>query len=115
MRLDHLLSREKCEGEEPEHDPRSRVERVERFSELTRKRREADRRGEEPKKKMPATSQPFLSIPSLYRFEGLPDNGKTSSLLSCQRDGRRPHLENCTGKESKQTLRRVAVKPSKKF
>ena len=23
--------------------------------------------------------------PSLYRFEGLPDNGKTSSLLSCQR------------------------------
>ena len=78
------------------------------------KRRKADRRGEEPKKKMPATSQPFLSIPSLYRFEGLPDNGKTSSLLSCQRDGRRPHLENCTGKESKQTLRRVAVKPSKK-
>ena len=78
------------------------------------KRRKADRRGEEPKKKMPATSQPFLSIPSLYRFEGLPDNGKTSSLLSCQRDGRRPHLENCTGKESKQTLRRVAAKPSKK-
>ena len=81
---------------------------------LRGKRRKADRRGEEPKKKMPATSQPFLSIPSLYRFEGLPDNGKTSSLLSCQRDGRRPHLENCTGKESKQTLRRVAVKPSKK-
>ena len=73
--------------------------------------RPARRRAEE---KMPATSQPFLSIPSLYRFEGLPDNGKTSSLLSCQRDGRRPHLENCTGKESKQTLRRVAVKPSKK-
>ena len=78
------------------------------------KRRKADRRGEEPKKKMPATSRSFLSIPSLYRFEGLPDNGKTSSLLSRQRDGRRPHLENCTGKESKQTLRRVAVKPSKK-
>ena len=73
--------------------------------------RPARRRAEE---KMPATSQPFLSIPSLYRFEGLPDNGKTSSLLSRQRDGRRPHLENCTGKESKQTLRRVAAKPSKK-
>ena len=33
------------------------------------------------RRKMPATSQPFLSIPSLYRFEGLPDNGKASSLL----------------------------------
>ena len=73
--------------------------------------RPARRRAEE---KMPATSRSFLSIPSLYRFEGLPDNGKTSSLLPCQRDGRRPHLENCTGKESKQTLRRVAAKPSKK-
>ena len=30
------------------------------------------------------------------------------------KERRRPHLENCTGKESKQTLRRVAVKPSKK-
>ena len=50
MRLDHLLSREKCEGEEPEHDPRSRVERVERFSELMRKApegRPARRRAEE--------------------------------------------------------------------
>ena len=44
--------------------------------------RPAGRRAEE---KVPATSQPFLSIPSLYRFEGLPDNGKASSLLSCQR------------------------------
>ena len=48
------------------------------------KRRKADRRGEEPKKKMPATSRSFLSIPSLYRFEGLPDNGKASSLLYCK-------------------------------
>ena len=70
MRLDHLLSREKCEGEEPEHDPRSRVERVERFSELTRKRREADRRGEEPKKKMPATSQPFLKYSFTVSLSG---------------------------------------------
>ena len=44
--------------------------------------RPARRRAEE---KVPATSRSFLSIPSLYRFEGLPDNGKTSSLLSCQR------------------------------
>ena len=78
------------------------------------KRRKADRRGEEPKKKMPATSQPFLSIPSLYRFEGLPDNGKASSLLSCQRDGRRPHLENCTGKRASKHSNLSAVKPPKR-
>ena len=73
--------------------------------------RPARRRAEE---KVPATSQPFLSIPSLYRFEGLPDNGKTSSLLSCQRDGRRPHLENCTGKRASKHSNLSAVKPPKR-
>ena len=73
--------------------------------------RPARRRAEE---KMPATSQPFLSIPSLYRFEGLPDNGKASSLLSCQRDGRRPHLENCTGKRASKHSNLSAVKPPKR-
>ena len=73
--------------------------------------RPAGRRAEE---KMPATSQPFLSIPSLYRFEGLPDNGKASSLLSCQRDGRRPHLENCTGKRASKHSNMSAVKPPKR-
>ena len=43
------------------------------------KRRKADRRGEEPKKKMPATSQPFLSIPSLYRFQGSSLRGISSA------------------------------------
>ena len=73
--------------------------------------RPARRRAEE---KMPATSQPFLSIPSLYRFEGLPDNGKASSLLPCQRDGRRPHLENCTGKRASKHSNLSAVKPPKR-
>ena len=73
--------------------------------------RPARRRAEE---KVPATSQPFLSIPSLYRFEGLPDNGKTSSLLPCQRDGRRPHLENCTGKRASKHSNLSAAKPPKR-
>ena len=73
--------------------------------------RPARRRAEE---KMPATSQPFLSIPSLYRFEGLPDNGKASSLLPCQRDGRRPHLENCTGKRASKHSNLSTAKPPKR-
>ena len=73
--------------------------------------RPARRRAEE---KVPATSQPFLSIPSLYRFEGLPDNGKASSLLPCQRDGRRPHLENCTGKRASKHSNLSAAKPPKR-
>ena len=50
MRLDHLLSREKCEGGKPEHDPRSRVMRAERLTwlqEETPEGRPARRRAED--------------------------------------------------------------------
>ena len=64
------------------------------------KRREADRRGEEPKKKMPATSQPFLSIPSLYRFEGLPGKGKTSKPFSAKAEDGARTLKTAQGKRA---------------
>ena len=110
MRLDHLLSREKCEGEEPEHDPRSRVERVERFSELTRKRRKADRRGEEPKKKMPATSQTVLGVfLHCIALKVRQSKAKLQKLFAVEAaDGART-LKTAQGKRAKQTLRRGAV------
>ena len=110
MRLDHLLSREKCEGEEPEHDPRSRVERVERFSELqeeTPEGRPARRRAEEKDASDESTVlEVFLHCIALKVCQAM---AKLQAFCPAK-ERRRPHLENCTAKESKQTLRRIAVR-----
>ena len=103
MRLDHLLSRERSEGEEPEHDPRSRVERVKRFSELTRKApegRPARRRAEEKDASDESTVlEVFLHCIALKVCQTM---AKLQAFCP-GKERRRPHLENCTGRDKTKT------------
>ena len=100
MRLDHLLSREKRKGEDPEHDSlgRSVPKRQWVLKGLTRsaksaKLRTAQRASKDANRSPPEDDEP-PAFSLMYRFEGSPSESSAEEQTHYAKALRKAHLEN---------------------
>ena len=100
MRLDHLLSREKREGEDPEQDSlgRSVSKRQWVLKGLTRsaksaRLRIAQRASKDANRSPPEDDEP-PAFSLMYRFEGSPSESSAEEQTRCAKALRKAHLEN---------------------
>ena len=125
MRLDHLLSREKREGENPEQDSlgRSVPKRQWVLKGLTRsaksaRLRTAQRASKDANRSPPEDDEP-PAFSLMYRFEGSPSESSAEEQTRYAKALRKAHLENlisnAKAKKSSKASKTVKVSGTERF
>ena len=125
MRLDHLLSREKREGEDPEHDSlgRSVPKRQWVLNGLTRSAKSARlrtaQRASKDANRSPPEDDELPAFSLMYRFEGSPSESSAEEQTRYAKALRKAHLENlisnAKAKKSSNASKTVKVSGTERF